>query len=207
MRFNRLPGVLPNTFKAPVRPRLIGAAQYPATYSKIVGTPICMGGNDEYSDCVTVAAFNACAVANSRRGIFTPFSDAEPFALYETLGGMPADIGLDPAVLFNYWQKTPVGGYLLKSIEEIALDDIAGIEQTIIDTGFIYFTAALTQAQMAQTDWVPVQSPIDGGHATIETWWEAGWLYDSTWGVEVRVSPEFITAQGMNLWRLDLTPA
>lgn len=207
MRFTRRPGVLPNTFKAPLRSALIGGAKYPDAYSKIVGTPICMGENDVHSNCVTVAAFNACAAANARRGIFTPFADHEPFDLFVQLGGMPADIGLDPAVLFNHWKENAVGGYLLENIEEIALNDIAGIEQTIIDNGFIYSTEALTQAQMTQTDWVPVQSPLAGDHATIQTWWEAGWLYDETWGEQVRVSPEFITAQGLNLWRLDLKPA
>lgn len=195
---------LQTTFAAPLRPRLMSAAQYPAAYSRIVGTPIILGENDIHGDCVCVAAFNAVATTKARAGDFTRFDDVEPFDLYEALGGMPADAGLDPGVLFSYWQSNPVGGYRLSSIESIAPDDVAGIEQTIIDTGFVYFTAALDQAQMTQTDWVPVDSPVDGGHATILSWWEAGWFYDATWGAERRASPDFIAKQGLNLWRLDL---
>ncbi len=203
-RWTRLPGVLPNTFVAPPRPALAGAVELPDAWSEIVGTPITLGMNDIHGDCVAVAAFNAAAIANARRGIMTPFADHEPFDLYTTLGGMPADIGLDPAVLFNYWQANAIAGYKLGDIHAIALDDLAGIQQAIIDTGFVYFTASLTQAQLSQTDWTVVDSPVDGGHATILTWWEAGWLYDATWGAEVRVSPDFVRAQGQNLWRLDL---
>lgn len=204
--WTRLPGVLENTFRALVRPRT-EAVQYPAAYSRIVGTPITLGENDIHGDCVTVAAFNAAATANARRGIFTPFQDHEPFDLYVKLGGMPADTGLNPAMLFDYWRENPIGGYLLRGIGEIALDDSAGVEQAIVDTGFVYFTATLDQAQLEQADWAPVESPKDGGHATLLTWWEAGWFEDATWGAERRVSPEFIQAQGMNLWRLDLVPA
>lgn len=208
MRWQRLPGVKPNTFQAPVHPGLAGAVIFLEAWSEIVGTPITLGENDIHGCCVTVAAFNAAAVANARHGIIVPFADHEPFDLYVKLGGMPADDGLNPADLFTYWQANAIGGYKLAGIHEIALDDIAGIKQAIVDTGFCYFTATLTEAQMTQTDWAPVAgSPIDGGHATILTWWEAGWLYDSTWGEEVRVGPDFIKAQGLNLWRLDLTPA
>jgi hypothetical protein len=205
--WRRLPGVKPNTFQAPLRPRLMGAAMLPDAWSEIVGTPITLGENDIHGDCVAVAAFNAAAVANARRGIMTSFADHEPFDLYCKLGGMPADNGLDPAALFTFWQANAIGGYKLGSIETIALDDIVGIKQAIIDTGFVYFTATLTEAQMTQDDWIPVQSPIDGGHATVLTHWEAGWLYDDTWGSTVRVSPEFISKQGQNLWRLDLVPS
>lgn len=204
--WKRLPGVLENTFRALVRPRL-DAAQYPASYSRIVGTPITLGGNDIHGDCVAVAAFNATFTANARRGIFTTVQDSAPFDLYVTLGGMPADVGLDPAVLFEYWKTNAINGYLLKGIEGIALDDVAGMEQAIIDTGFVYFTAELDQAQLSQPDWVPVDSPQDGGHATILTWFEAGWFYDATWGGERRAGPEFIRTQGMNCWRLEIVPA
>jgi hypothetical protein len=206
-RWTRRPGVKANTFQAPMRPRLMGAAVYPAAYSRIVGTPITLGGNDVHSDCVTVGAFNATMVANGRRSIMTPCTDAAPFELFTTLGGMPADDGLDPATLFNYWQANSIYGYRLGGIEAIALDDVSGMEQAIIDTGFVYFTAVLDEAQMMQKDWTPVGGPVDGGHATILTWWEAGFFYDETWGIEVRVSPDFIAKQGLNIWRLDLTPA
>jgi len=207
IRFTRRPGVLPNTFKAPLRMQIMGAAQYPAAYSRIVGTPITLGENDVHSDCVAVAAFNAVSVAKARAGDMTPFADHEPMDLYEALDGMPADQGLDPASLFTFWKTNEIGCYKLASIESIALDDVAGIEQAIIDTGFVYFTATLDQAQMTQADWFPVGGLVDGGHATILSWWEAGWFYDSTWGIEVRVSPEFIAAQGNNCWRLELIPA
>jgi hypothetical protein len=200
----RRPGVLPNTFHAPLRPRLVGAPQFPASYSRIVGTPICLGENDIHGDCVTVAAFNAAATANARRGIFTPFANVEPFKLYETLGGMPADQGLDPATLFNYWLASPIGGYRLGGIHEIALTDIAGIKQTIIDTGCCYFTADLDESQMTQEEWVPVDSPEEGGHATILVGWNGPRFDDATWGAEREVSPEFIAKQGLNCWRLEL---
>ena len=202
--FKRLPGVLPNTYRAPMRPRLMVDPILPAAYSRILGTPITLGENDVHGDCVAVAAWNATFCANARRGVFTSCQDSAPFDLYCTLGGMPADEGLDPATLFNYWQSTPINGWLLKSIEEIALDDTAGMEQTIIDNGFVYFTATLDEAQMDQQDWTPVDSPVAGGHATILSWWEAGWFYDETWGAERRASPAFIKAQGQNVWRLDL---
>ncbi|MDR3736086.1 MAG: hypothetical protein P4L10_11185 [Acidobacteriaceae bacterium] len=195
---------LQTTFAAPLRPRLMSDAQYPASYSRIVSTPIIMGENDIHGDCVCVAAFNAVATAKARDGDFTRFDDVESFDLYEALGGMPADVGLNPGVLFTYWQSNPIGGYRLKSIESIALDDVAGIEQAIIDNGFVYFAAMLDDAQMTQSDWVPVPSPVDGGHATLLTWWEAGWFYDATWASERRVSPDFIAKQGINLWRLEL---
>jgi hypothetical protein len=203
----RRPGVLPNTYRAPMRPRLIGVPQFPASYSRIVGTPICLGENDRFGDCVTVAAFNAAATANARRGIFTPFADIEPFDLYVRLGGMPADQGLDPATLFNYWLSTPIGGYRLGGIHEIALTDISGIKQTIIDTGFAFFTADLDEAQMTQEEWVPADSPEEGGHATILVSWNADRFDDATWGAEREVSPEFIAKQGMNCWRLELVQA
>lgn len=208
MRWQRKPGVLPNTFQAPQRSRLVGAARYPDSWSEVVGTPISLGHNDTLPDCVAVAAINSAAVADARRGIMTPFADQDSVDLFTKLGGTPTCDGLDPGVLFTFWQANSVGGYRLRDITALGLDDVAGMEQAIIDTGLVYATFALQEAQLSQDDWEVVPgSPDAGGHATILTWWEAEHFYDSTWGEQVRVSPDFIHRRGMNLWRLDLVPA
>jgi hypothetical protein len=206
-RSSRRGGVLPNTFKAPLRRMAYGSPMLPASYSKMVGVPICMGENDIHNDCVTVAAYNVAANINARLGIFTPFADVEPFQLFETLGGMPLDEGLDPATLFNYWLKTPIAGYLLKDISEIALDDTANIKQAIIDNGFVYATAALTEAQMTQDVWSATGGPITGYHAFVPSWYEGDYLHDFTWSEDIPMQWDFLSAQGQNIWRLEVEKA
>lgn len=201
-RSARRGGVLENTFQAPLR--VCSDVMLPASYSKIVGTPICLGENDIHSSCVPTAAYNCIANSNARKGIFAPFAEELPFDLYVTLGGMPADVGLDPAVLFEYWQNNKIAGYGLKSIEAIALDDQDSIKRAIIDNGFIYMTASLTQSQMTQKVWSPVQEPSIGGHAFTPSWYEGDYLHDFTWGEDIPMTWGFLKAQGLNIWRLDL---
>lgn len=200
-------GVKTTNFRAPnwSTTARVGALNPPATWAEVIGTPITMGENDIHGDCVAVAAFNAVSIVKARAGDKTPFDPTEPFNLYQILGGMPADEGLDPAVLFNYWKDNAIGGYKLATIYEISLTDENAIKNSIIDTGFVYFTATLDQAQMTQTTWYPVGGQIEGDHATILTWYEANLYHDATWGNYVEVTPEFIAKQGSGLWRIELT--
>jgi hypothetical protein len=205
---SRRAGVLPNTYVASLRPKAVAARQLPPAYSWIEGTPIYLGENDRYGDCVTTAAFNACAIADMRKGIKRAVDNTAPFALYEDLGGMPADIGLDPAVLIRSWMSEPISGYLLKNIWSIALTDFDGMKEAIEDTGFVYLTATLDVAQLSQQDWAVVTgSPEDGGHAFLSTGWIGSRFTDDTWGAECWFEKNFIAAQGQNAWRLELEAA
>jgi hypothetical protein len=171
----------------------------------IIGTPVYLGGNDVHGDCVTVAAFNACAITDMRRGIVRPIDNIAPFELYEELGGMPADIGLDPAVLIKRWMAAPISGYLLKNIWALALDDMDGQQETIAQTGFVYYTAALDAAQMQQNDWACFPgSPLDGDHAFLGTGFVGSRFTDETWGQDQWFEQNFIKTQGINAWRLEL---
>lgn len=202
------PGVLRNTFSAPYRQSLVAAPNLPVAWSMIEDTPIVLGGNDIHGDCLTDMAFNAGFVTAMRSGIILPVDNAAPFSLYCQLGGMPADIGLDPAVLLNYWQQNPINGYLLKSIEALALDDVIGMKQAMIDTGFILCTATLDQAQITQKEWLTVPgSPVDGGHAFLGTGYIADRATDATWGEECSFDWQFLKAQGQNVWRAELVAA
>lgn len=204
-RIAHKPGVLPNTFKAKTRLPLVGAIDLPPNWSKIVGTPICMGENSTYADCVTTMAYNAIINAAAHVGKQISFPDIDAFQLYEKLGGMPEDIGLDPATLWNYWLDNPVGGYKLENIEEIDLKDFDGMKSAIIDLGFFCCTAKLTQAQMTQDIWSSVDSTYIGEHAFCPTWYEGPYLYIDSWGNEIPMQWDFIAKQCVTAWRVELS--
>jgi hypothetical protein len=204
-RISHKSGVLTNTFKAKRRMPLVSVVDIPPSWSKIVGTAICGGENNIYGDCVTTMAYNAAINAAAHVGKQISFPDINAFQLYEKLGGMPADIGLDPATLWNYWLDNAIGGYKLASIEEIDLSDFNSMKSAIIDLGFFCCTAKLTQAQMTQTAWSSVDSTYIGEHAFCPTWYEGPYLYDDTWGEEIPMAWDFLQKQGVNAWRVELS--
>ena len=204
---SRKPGVLPTSFKAPPVLRFIAAPVMPPAWSFIVGTPIYEGENTYHGTCVATAAFNAAAVADMRKGIVRPIDNTLPFDLYCKLGGMPADQGLDPAVMFAEWQTNGIGGYRLAKIESIALDDAAGMKQSIIDNGFVLLTATLDQAQLTQKEFLTVaNSPVDGDHMFLGTGYIADRLTIDSWGFDDSADFAFVRAQGINAWRCELAP-
>jgi hypothetical protein len=199
----RKPGVRPNTFIAPLRPRAVAAVQYPKAYGFIQDTPLYV--QDAHGSCLCFAAYNAASIMDRRKGIYRPINNAEPSALYVELGGMPADIGLNPQTLINRWMAAPIGGYKLANIEALALDDFDGMEQSIIDTGFCFMTAMLTQANMTQYDWANIAgSPADGGHCFLGTGVIGSRFEDATWGETCNFEKDWFAVQGMNAWHCDL---
>jgi len=204
----RKPGVLKNTFVAPLRARGVAAINPPAAYSWIEGTPITLGQNDIHGTCLCCMAWNAGYITAMRAGVKLPVDENGPFTLYQTLGGMPADIGLNPTTLFTYWQHTPINGYRLNNIESLALDDVDSIEKAIIDTGFAGCTAMLDQAQMTQKDWALFPgSPEDGDHAFLATGRIGSRFTDATWGAEAWFEADWFAKQGLNCWRIELEAA
>lgn len=206
-RTARRGGVKPNSFVAPLRTVRVGAQKLLGAWSNILGTQILLGENDIHSDCVAVMAYNAIANASARKGIITSFPETAPFDLYTTLGGMPADDGLDPAVLFTHWQENAIEGWKLANIESIALDDPENMEEAIIDNGFVFATAMLCQPQMTQAIWEPVGGAKAGPHAFCPNSYIGPYLMDETWGERIPMGYDFLRLQGLNVWRAELVEA
>lgn len=202
-------GVLPTKYAAPAYQPLIGATTPRNAWSKIMGVPICQGKNDIFSDCLTTAAFNASIItAADTHGVRVGVNDQAAVDLFVKLGGLPANIGLDPAVLFNYWADNAIAGFRLNGIHSVALDDIGAQRDTVVATGFLFCTAKLTQAQQTQNEWVPVPNSAPwADHAFLATWFEGPDFYTDTWGEEIPMRNDFLPAQGLNAWRLDLMAA
>jgi hypothetical protein len=204
-RTARRGGVLLNTFVAPIQPPMIGVPLILPAWHPVIGTPVCEGLNTDHSDCATTAAANAVLATNGKLGVFTPIANEVPFDLYTQLGGMPEDIGLDPATLFNWWLVNPFCGYKLKSISGIDLNDGRGLRQAIEDNNFAFLTCWLTQSQMTQDQWNPVSGePSIGNHMVCLTGYEASSFSEDTWGLRDGMTDAFIAAQGFNLWRAEL---
>jgi hypothetical protein len=208
-RASRRGGVLPNTFQAHTQAPLVGGPLLLPAWSPVIGTPVCMGLNNDHSDCVTTAAANAVLATNGKRGIFVPIADEVPFELYAgPLGGMPADIGLDPATLFNWWQINAWCGYKLAAITAIGLTDARGLRHAVEADNFAFMTCWLTQSQMTQTQWNPVPGEARiGQHMLCLTGYEADSFSEDTWGLRDGMTDAFIAAQGMNLWAAQLVDA
>jgi hypothetical protein len=111
-------------------------------------------------------------------------------------------------VLFTWWHANPINGYRLENIQSLALDDFAGQEQAIIDTGFCFMTAMLTQAQLTQSDWATIPgSPQDGGHCFLATGVIGSRFNDATWPPAATFEKAWFAQAGMNAWRLTLAAA
>lgn len=200
-------GVLPTSFTAPLRMALVGAETPCNAWSKIIGTPICQGHNDIYSDCVTTAAVNASIQMAAKNGVMVPVSNQVPLDLFIKLGGMPANEGLDPAVLFQYWQQNAIAGYRLADIRTVNLNDIDA-QREAVKNAILYTTARLTVAQQTQAEWVPTpNAPAWANHAYLPTWFEGPNFYVDSWGEEIPQRNDFLPAQGLNAWRLTLVAA
>jgi hypothetical protein len=198
-------GAQPARFSVPMRSALAAAPNPPPAWSRIIGTPRCAGENQTYGDCVPTAAVNASITAAAREGIMSPIANTLPFDIYQTLGGMPADVGLDPTTLITYWRATPIAGYRLVDIEALSAWDTTSIKAAIASNGFVYLCVELDLAQQNQIEWTPMAgSPVWGGHAICADGYEADYLTVTSWGSEYALTWDFLAAQASDVWRIEL---
>jgi len=163
-----------------------------------------MGSNDQYGDCLEVAAVNAIA---TKKGLanadFIPIQNSVPLALYSTISGFnpddpSTDVGTTVSGLFSYWSNTPISGWILSSYTPIDPADSYSIRNTIKDPdyGGVLLILNLSLSQKNQVVWQEAGSPGTWGpHAVFCDQYEGGQYGCTSWGLPKWISQDFFDGE------------
>lgn len=194
-----------------VAPR-VGAAEYPAAFSRIIGTPMVAGDNDAIGDCFPTACANAVQTVLWRRGICDTIPDNLAVEAYEDMTGYnpaaPAsDQGTVPDQGFTWWKANHIGGYRLSGLSQIAATSEGEVRAAIASAGGVLLCVELAVEQQNQRQWMPVGTPGSwGGHAVWCDGYEGATYRITSWGEEFFVDRGYFAAPGFvaGVYRLDL---
>lgn len=171
-------------------------------WTRIIGTPRILGGNNSIGDCVIVSGFNALQTYLARKGIFAPLPEDLPPEIYsEITGYVPGDPstdkGTNPEDFLAWWQANAICGYKLKNFQRLNPADLNGIRNAIVNTGGVSICSALSLQQEGQQIWKPVGTPGTwGGHMTFVDSYEADLFYETSWGDEYQIEDDYFQAKG-----------
>lgn len=196
-----------------VTPR-VGATEYPRAYSRIIGTPMVQGHNDQIGDCFPTACCNAVQTTLWRGGIYDTVPDNLAVEAYEDMTGYsPAapisDQGTDPEQGFAWWRANHIGGYRLTGLSQIAAASEGEIRSAIASAGGVLLCVELSIEQQNQRTWMPAGTPGSwGGHAVWADGYDGATYRITSWGEVFYVDRSYFDAAGFvaGVYRLDLTP-
>jgi hypothetical protein len=159
-----------------------------------------MGSNDQYGDCLEVAACNAI---QTKKGLaasdFTPMDNSVPLNLYSTISGfMPGDPSTDTGTsvsgLFSYWSSTPIDGWILSGYAPIDPADSYSIRNTLLDPtyGGVLLVLNLALSQKNQIVWSEAGSPGTWGpHAVWLDQYDGDKYCSTSWGEPKWIAQDF----------------
>lgn len=167
-------------------------------WSRIVGTPRILGGNDRIGDCAIVAGFNAIQTKLARQNNYTALPEDLPPKIYgEITGYNPAnpatDQGTDPEAFFAWWQENAICGHKLSAFTRLNPRDSRGIRNSIASLGIYLCVSLPVELEMAD-EWRAIGMPGSwGGHAVWADGYEADETNATSWGQNIPIEQSFFT--------------